>query len=189
MHLKWEATWAHGKQPNTFSMGQRVNSHFRKFIKDKSINNFMYRCLRKGIFESCNWYDEGIWKNNALSVWPSYLKQLISLNPIWNLPNKQLKTVTSIAFIRRNEIRITMRSSKPISRCRRRLGPLSLSGTETCSSGTCSTPSRKFFILLRVSALHTSLCLFRETKILAASLHYYLCPHCWGYNGKSHIVA
>jgi len=30
MHLKWEATWTHGHQPNTFQMGQRVKSYSEK---------------------------------------------------------------------------------------------------------------------------------------------------------------
>jgi len=29
MHIKWEVTWTHGKQPNTFSMGQRVKYSLR----------------------------------------------------------------------------------------------------------------------------------------------------------------
>jgi len=28
MHFKWEVTWTHGNQLNTFWMGRRVNSHF-----------------------------------------------------------------------------------------------------------------------------------------------------------------
>ena len=34
MHFKWEVTWTHGNQPYTFSMGQRVNSHFEKFYTE-----------------------------------------------------------------------------------------------------------------------------------------------------------
>jgi len=43
MHFKWEMNWTHGNQPNTFEMGQRVNSHFvfiyhfRRVFRHKSI--------------------------------------------------------------------------------------------------------------------------------------------------------
>jgi len=28
MNFKWEVTWTHGNQPNTFEIEQLVNSHF-----------------------------------------------------------------------------------------------------------------------------------------------------------------
>jgi len=33
MHFKWEVTRTNGNQPNTFYMGQCVNSHFDKITK------------------------------------------------------------------------------------------------------------------------------------------------------------
>jgi len=43
MYFKWELPWTHGNQPDTFSMGQRVNSHFFFWNKEtclKSLANY-----------------------------------------------------------------------------------------------------------------------------------------------------
>ena len=45
MHFKWELNWTHGTQPNTFSMGHRVNSHFVKVNVTSSLPKYVWTSI------------------------------------------------------------------------------------------------------------------------------------------------